>query len=87
MNHEVKEQLQTIAVAGLAAIGAYLTRKVLEKSWKKATKKDPPVDPSDNSNSWMEVLAWAAVTGIAANAARMMLTWGVSEGVEKLEKQ
>ncbi|HSI74378.1 MAG TPA: DUF4235 domain-containing protein [Lunatimonas sp.] len=85
MNSEIKEQLQTAVVAGLAVLGAYATRKILEKSWKKTTKKDPPVDPTDDSNSWLEILAWAAVTGIAANAARVMLTWGVTEGIEKLE--
>lgn len=85
MTNETKEQLQTAVVAGLAVLGAYTTRKLLEKSWKKATKKAPPVDPNDNSNSGMEILAWAAFTGIAANATRVMLTWGVTEGMKKLE--
>ena len=87
MTDETKEQLQTAVVAGLAVLGAYITRKLIEKSWKKATKKEPPIDPNDKSNSWLEVLAWAAVTGIAANATRVMLTWGVTEGMEKLEKK
>ena len=86
MDNEIKEQLQTAVVAGLAVLGAYATRKILEKSWKKTTKKAPPVDPNDDSNSWVEILAWAAVTGIAANATRVMLTWGVTEGMEKLDE-
>ena len=86
MDNEIKEQLQTAVVAGLAVLGAYATRKILEKSWKKTTKKAPPVDPTDEPNSWVEILAWAAVTGIAANATRVMLTWGVTEGMEKLDE-
>jgi hypothetical protein len=86
MDKEIKEQLQTAVVAGLAVLGAYATRKILEKSWKKTTKKAPPVDPTDDANSWVEILAWAAVTGIAANATRVMLTWGVTEGMEKLDE-
>lgn len=86
MTEETKEQLQTALVTGAAVLGAYATRKILEKSWRKATKKEPPLDPSDKSNSLLEVLAYAAVTGIVANATRVMLAWGVNEGVEKLEE-
>ena len=86
MNEEIKEQLQTALVAGLSVLGAYVTRKILEKSWKKAAKEESPVNPTDTSNSWTEILAYAAVTGIAINATRVMLTWRVNEGVEKLEE-
>lgn len=86
MNDETKEQLQTALVAGLAVLGAYATRKILEKSCKKTTKKEPLVKPTDDSNSWMAILTWVAITGIAANATRVMLTWGPTVRVEKLDE-
>jgi hypothetical protein len=56
-------------VAGLGA--AALTRKVLDRSWKAASGKNPPENPADPDVGFGEAVLWAGVTGAAVALARM----------------
>ena len=57
-------------VAGLGA--AAVTRKLLDRSWKAASGKNPPENPADPDVSFGEAVLWAAVTGAAVALARML---------------
>jgi hypothetical protein len=57
-------------VAGLGA--AAITRKLLDRSWKAASGKNPPENPADPDVSIGEAVVWAAITGAAVALARMV---------------
>jgi hypothetical protein len=53
-------------------------RKALETGWRKARHDDPPKNPAAPGTEWSEALAWAAVSGIAVAAARMVAARGAA---------
>lgn len=57
-------------VAGLGA--ATVARKVLDRSWKAASGKQPPQNPADPDVGIAEAVMWAGVTGAAVALARML---------------
>jgi hypothetical protein len=65
---------KTWTVFSLAsALGAAaVTKKLVDKSWKTATGKQPPENPADPDVEIWEAVAWAAVSGTAVGLARML---------------
>ena len=57
-------------VAGLGA--AALTRKLLDRSWRAASGKNPPENPADPDVSFGEAVLWASLTGAMVALARML---------------
>ena len=53
-------------------------RKALEAGWRKARHDDPPRNPAAPGTQWSEALAWAAVSGVAVAAARMVAARGAA---------
>lgn len=54
-------------------------RKALDTGWKKARHGDePPKNPAAPGTDWPEALAWAAVSGIAVAAARLLAARGAA---------
>lgn len=68
------ESSKVWSVMSLAAgVGAAaVARKVLDKSWKAASGKNPPENPADPDVSFGEAVVWASVTGAAIAIARMV---------------
>jgi hypothetical protein len=63
----------TKAMHSMAAFGAaFAARKVLTAGWKRATGKEPPVDPQDPGVSIMEALGWAIAMGVVVGAVRVL---------------
>jgi Protein of unknown function (DUF4235) len=53
-------------------------RKAIEAGWRKAKHDDPPKNPAAPGTQWSEALAWAAVSGVAVAAARMVAARGAA---------
>jgi Protein of unknown function (DUF4235) len=53
-------------------------RKVIEAGWRKTKHDDPPKNPAAPGTQWSEALAWAAVSGVAVAAARMVAARGAA---------
>jgi Protein of unknown function (DUF4235) len=53
-------------------------RKALDASWRAARHSDPPRNPAAPGTAWAEALAWAAVSGIAVAAGRLIATRGAT---------
>jgi len=53
-------------------------RKALDAAWRAARHDDPPRNPAAPGTAWAEALAWAAVSGIAVAAARLIATRGAA---------
>ncbi len=58
--------------AGIAA------RKAMDAAWKKTRQSDPPSNPAAPGTTWAEALLWAAVSGVAFAAARMIAARGAA---------
>lgn len=59
---------------GAAVMAATVARNVLEKGWRAAFGKNPPVNPESPDTEWMEALLWAVVSGALIGTARMLAT-------------
>ena len=53
--------------------------KLIEKTWAKARPNDPPRDPASPGTTWMDALAWAAVSGIGVAAGRVLASRGAAK--------
>jgi Protein of unknown function (DUF4235) len=56
--------------ADMAAV--FGTRKIIKEVWTRVIGKEPPSHPEDPQVRLREALAWAAITGIAVEAARLL---------------
>lgn len=58
-----------------AVLAAAVAQKIVSKGWVFATGKPAPEDPSHpEDSSWQEAVLFAALTGLAVNAARVAAT-------------
>ncbi len=57
------------AVATFAA--SFIVKKALEKGYKKVYKVNPP-DKREEEPSWVDLIGWTVLTGLAASATK---TW------------
>lgn len=76
---------KTLAKAGWKVVGlafaipaGIAARKALDAAWKKARKSDPPANPATPGTTWTEALLWAAVSGVAYAAARLVAARGAA---------
>jgi hypothetical protein len=53
-------------------------RKALDTGWRKARHDDPPKNPAAPGTQWSEALLWAAASGIAVAAARLVAARGAA---------
>jgi hypothetical protein len=53
-------------------------RKAIEAGWRKAKDDDPPKNPAAPGTGWSEALMWAAVSGVAVAAARLIAARGAA---------
>jgi Protein of unknown function (DUF4235) len=68
-------KLVALAFAVPAGVAA---RKALEVGWRAARHDNPPRNPAAPGTTWVEALAWAAVSGIAIAAARVLAARGAA---------
>jgi hypothetical protein len=62
-------------------------RKALDAAWRAARHDDPPRNPAAPGTAWAEALAWAAVSGVAVAAARLIATRGAAAAWKTLTGQ
>jgi hypothetical protein len=67
-----------IVALGFAVPTGIAVRKALDAAWRKARHDDPPKNPAAPGTAWSEALAWAAVSGIAVAAARLVAARGAA---------
>ncbi len=60
------------AISAIAA--AQAADKTLTVLWRGATGEKPPTVPEDPETSWVEAIAWAALSGAVIGVARMLAT-------------
>jgi hypothetical protein len=62
-------------IGTLAAAGAtFAARKLVTVGWTRATGKKPPARPEDPEVGLGEALTWAILTGVTAQATRLLVT-------------
>ncbi|TQJ48696.1 DUF4235 domain-containing protein [Phycicoccus sp. SLBN-51] len=67
---------------GSALLAGVAANKVVEAVWKKAGR-DAVIDPRDPRTPWRDAVAFAALTGLAVGAARVVVTRKAAEYYEK----
>ena len=67
-----------IVAAAFAVPTGMAVRKAIETGWRKARHDDPPKNPAAPGTQWSEALIWAAVSGIAVAAARLVAARGAA---------
>jgi len=67
-----------IVALGFAVPTGIAMRKAIEAGWRKVKHDDPPKNPAAPGTQWSEALAWAAVSGLAVAAARMVAARGAA---------
>ncbi len=67
------------ALGTAAAFGAaFAARKLITLGWKRATGKEPPIDPQDPEVSTAEALGWAIIMGVMIGTVRVLAIRGAS---------
>ena len=64
---------------GAGALATLLTRRVLDRAWKRAANEPPPDDPADRSIPWTRALSWAVATGIGVGVGRFVAMRGAAK--------
>lgn len=59
---------------GAALAAATVAKKGLNTTWKIATGKNPPADPTNPDIELREAVAWAVLSGTIVGVARMLAT-------------
>jgi Protein of unknown function (DUF4235) len=67
-----------VVAAAFAIPTGIAVRKAVEAGWRAARHDDPPRNPASPDTDWAEALAWAALSGIAVAAARMVAARGAA---------
>ncbi|WP_406832605.1 DUF4235 domain-containing protein [Pedococcus sp. KACC 23699] len=67
---------------GSAVLAGVVANVLVTKIWKKAGK-DSTLDPRDPRTPWRDAVAFAALTGLAAGAAKVLMTRKAAEYYEK----
>jgi hypothetical protein len=63
---------------GSALLAGVAANKVVEAAWKRAGR-DAMLDPHDPRTPWKDAVIFAALTGLAVGAARVMVTRKAAE--------
>lgn len=67
-----------ILALGFAVPTGIAVRKALDAGWRTAKHDDPPKNPAAPGTGWSEALMWAAVSGVAVAAARLVAARGAA---------
>jgi hypothetical protein len=59
---------------GSKIFGRTVTTKLANTIWRKATGKNPPVNPMSPTTTWAEAAAWAIITGALSSLSAMVAT-------------
>jgi hypothetical protein len=69
---------------GFAVPAGIAVRKLTDAAWYAARGTDPPKNPAAPGVGWGEALAWAAVSGIAVAAGRLVAARGAAATYQSL---
>jgi hypothetical protein len=67
-----------IVALGFAVPAGIAVRKALDAGWRKTRHDEPPKNPAAPGTEWSEALMWAAVSGVAVAAARLVAARGAA---------
>ncbi|CAA9400434.1 MAG: hypothetical protein AVDCRST_MAG35-846 [uncultured Quadrisphaera sp.] len=59
---------------GSKIFGRTATNKLATTIWRRATGKNPPLNPMSPTTTWAEATAWAIITGALSGLSAMVLT-------------
>lgn len=66
-----------ISMAFLIPTGIAM-KKAVDAGWRRSRGTTPPQDPKSLDNDWMDVLAWAALSGTAAALGQVVASRGAA---------
>ncbi|HEX2073764.1 MAG TPA: DUF4235 domain-containing protein [Geodermatophilus sp.] len=69
---------------GFAVPAGIAVRKLSDAAWYAARGNYPPKNPAAPGVGWGEALAWAAVSGVAVAAGRLLAARGAAATYERL---
>jgi Protein of unknown function (DUF4235) len=69
---------------GMAAGSGIAVRKLTDASWYAVRGSHPPKNPAAPGVGWGEALAWAAVSGVAVAAGRLVAARGAAAAYQSL---
>jgi uncharacterized protein DUF4235 len=69
---------------GLAVPAGIAARKLTDAAWYAARGTDPPKNPAAPGVTWPEALAWAAFSGVAVAAGRLVAARGAAAAYQSL---
>ncbi|QHT69611.1 DUF4235 domain-containing protein [Rhodocytophaga rosea] len=70
------EELLGMVAASSATLAGTAVRSLLNKSWKKVMKNDPPLNPASPDTSWKEAIAWTVASSVAVGLAQLLARRG-----------
>ncbi len=69
--------LLRIAAGGAGLAASLVVRQLLKTTWRHATDKEPPEDPTSKRHGLGEALAWTAVSAAAIAATQLLVRRGI----------
>lgn len=80
LNEELLTTETAWAAAGFfaAVLGAAIGRKLLKEGWRKASGKEPPINPGLEETTWIDAIAWGVVSGALIGVVRAASRHGAS---------
>lgn len=73
-----------VMAVGTGLIAVRVSRKAVESAWRRTHQgADPPRNPAAPGTTWPEALTWAAASGLAVAAARLLASRGAAKAWQK----
>jgi hypothetical protein len=69
---------------GAATVSGIAVRKLTDAAWYAARGTTPPKNPAAPGVTWPEALAWAAFSGVAVAAGRLLAARGAAAAYQSL---
>lgn len=70
------EEIWSLVAAGSAMLAGAAVKSLLNKSWKRVTKTNPPLNPASADTSWKEALLWTVASSVAVGLAQLVARRG-----------
>lgn len=68
-----KDDFQELGIAIATFAASLVVKKALEKGYRKIYKKEPPDKRVDEDPTWIDLIGWTVITGLAASATKTFI--------------
>ena len=77
-----KEEFKEMGLTLLAFASSYVLKKIMEESYERVYKEEPPNAVTDKDIKWGHVIGWTIASGLVATATKVLVK---RYGAQKLE--